>query len=101
MMYLIEAKDEVKDLKKRYREGNVGDVEVKEKLVAALNKFLDPIREKRKLFEKEKGFVEEIIYEGTEKMNEISNGTLKEMLSAMGLSGTWNKISRMARDRNA
>lgn len=95
-----ENKDEVKDLKNRYQEGKVGDVEVKGKLVAALNKFLDPIRERRKQFEEDKGLVEKIIYEGTQKMIEISNTTLKEMLSAMGLSGTWNKISRIARDRN-
>lgn len=92
-------RDEVEDLKARYREGNVGDVEVKEKLIIALNEFLDPIRERRKHFENEKGLIEEIIYDGTERMNEVSQGTLKEMRSAMGIGGAWNKISRMARDR--
>lgn len=92
-------RDEVEDLKVRYREGKVGDVEVKAKLTIALNKFLDPIREKRKIFEHEKGLIEEIIYDGTEKMNEISQATIKEMRSAMGLGGAWNKISRMARER--
>ena len=33
---------EVDDLKTRYREGRVGDVEVKTKLAAALNAYLDP-----------------------------------------------------------
>jgi tryptophanyl-tRNA synthetase len=93
-------KDEVSDLKMRYQEGKVGDVEVKRKLITVLNKFLYPIQEKRKQFEEDKGLVEQIIYQGTEKMIEISNATLKEMLSVMGLSGTWNKISRIARDRN-
>ncbi len=92
-------KDEVEDLKSRYREGKVGDVEVKDKLTIALNEFLDPIRERRKEFENEKGLVEEIIYDGTERMNEISQATIKEMRSAMGLGGAWNKISRIARDR--
>lgn len=91
--------DEVADLKTRYREGRVGDVEVKEKLIIAINQFLDPIREKRKMFENEKGLIEEIIYDGTERMNEISQVTLKEMRSAMGMGGAWNKISRIARDR--
>ncbi len=91
--------EEVKDLKRRYREGKVGDVEVKQKLAVVINQFLDPIREKRKMFAAEKGLVEEIIYEGTEKMNAISQVTLKEMHSAMGLSGAWNKISRIARER--
>jgi tryptophanyl-tRNA synthetase len=92
-------RDEVEDLKKRYREGSVGDVEVKQKLTSAINQFLDPIRKRRKTFEAEKGLVEEIIYEGTEKMNEISQATVKEMRSAMGLFGAWNKISRIARER--
>jgi tryptophanyl-tRNA synthetase len=38
---------EVDDLKQRYREGRVGDVEVKKKLYAALETFLEPIRERR------------------------------------------------------
>jgi tryptophanyl-tRNA synthetase len=35
-------REEVEDLKARYRQGRVGDVEVKEKLARALNAFLDP-----------------------------------------------------------
>lgn len=90
-------KEEVEVLKKRYQEGTIGDVEVKTSLSRAINQFLDPIREKRKSYEKEKGLVEKIIYEGTLKMIEMSNQTLKELKSAMGISGTWNKISRIAR----
>jgi len=92
-------KKEIEAFEVRYREGKVGDVEVKESLAAALNRFLDPIRERRKHFEQDKGLVEEIIYDGTQKMNEVANATLKEMKSAMGLSGIWNKISRIARER--
>jgi tryptophanyl-tRNA synthetase len=92
-------KDEVEELKRRYREGKVGDVEVKQKLIIALNAFLDPIRRRRQEFEKEKGLVEEVIYTGTLKMIDISNETVKEMRSLMGLSGGWNKISRTARER--
>ena len=40
-------KEEVEDLKARYRAGKVGDVEVKTKLAAAINTMLDPIRERR------------------------------------------------------
>lgn len=92
-------KDEVETLKARYREGKVGDVEVKQALSSALNQFLDPFRQKRKEFAEDKGLVEEIVYNGTQKMLEVSNQTLKELKSAMGLQGNWNKISRMARER--
>lgn len=92
-------KDEIEDLKARYREGTVGDVEVKDKLAYAINQFLSPIRERRKAFAEDKGYVEQVIYEGTLRMTEVANATLKEMRSAMGLSGGWNKISRVARKR--
>lgn len=88
-------KELVASLKKRYQEGLVGDVEVKETLIHTLNLFLDPIRERRASIEK--GAVEKAIYEGTQRMIELSNQTLKELKSQMGLSGTWNKISRIAR----
>jgi tryptophanyl-tRNA synthetase len=90
---------EVDDLKSRYRQGTVGDVEVKEKLTKALNTFLDPIRERRRELERESGLVEQIIYEGTLRTNQIADETLADMKKAMGLAGLWNKISRKARDR--
>lgn len=91
--------EEVADLKLRYQQGKIGDVEVKQKLTRAVNLFLDPIRERRNQLSKEKGLIEQIIYEGTLKMIEVSNETVKEMRSAMGIGGAWNKISRMARER--
>ncbi len=90
---------EVEQLKMRYKDGSVGDVEVKDCLIHALNRFLDPIRERRNILQDEKGYVEEVIYEGTMKMLDESNDALKEIKSLMGLSGTWNKISRLARER--
>lgn len=91
-------KVEVEDLKDRYRKGTVGDVEVKEKLARALNLFLDPIRDRRQGFEERKGYVDEIIVDGTERMRSEAKQTLTEMKKAMGISGVWNKISRKAEE---
>ena len=55
---------EVEELKRRYRKGKVGDVEVKKRLIAALERFLAPIRERRAEFAKRKGLVDDIIREG-------------------------------------
>lgn len=41
---------EIEDLKNRYRQGRVGDVEVKQKLAAAINTFMEPMRERREIF---------------------------------------------------
>ncbi len=92
-------KAEVAEFKRRYREGGIGDVEIKDSLASAINTFLEPIRSRRAHFEHDKGLIEEIIYDGSEIVNEIADKTLKDMKSAMGLSGIWNKISRMARER--
>ena len=61
---------EVADLEERYRKGAVGDVEVKKKLAAAINRFLDPIRERRARFAAQKGLVEEIIETGSARARE-------------------------------
>lgn len=79
-------KEEVEDLKRRYRRGRVGDVEVKRKLAAALNAFLEPIRQRRALFEARPGYVEEILREGTQRMRQIGAETLAEVREAMGLN---------------
>jgi len=87
--------EEVDDLKERYRAGKVGDVEVKEKLTIALNNFLDPIRQRRVEYDKA-GVIDEIIVEGTMKVREETQATLREMKKAMGLAGVWNRIRRKA-----
>jgi tryptophanyl-tRNA synthetase len=74
---------EVEDLKARYRAGKVGDVEVKRRLVAALERFLGPIRERRATFTPK--MVEEIIYAGSERARAEARRTLHEVRTAMRL----------------
>ena len=78
-------RDEVEDLKARYRAGKVGDVEVKKKLALALNNFLEPIRERRARFEARPGIVDEILSAGAAKVRPISQETLDAARDAMGL----------------
>lgn len=92
-------RDEVEDLKARYRAGAVGDVEVKTKLAGAINAFLDPLRARRAQFDADKGFVEQVLYEGTLRVQEVADETVGTMKKAMGLTGVWNRISRRARER--
>ena len=88
-------KAEVEDLKLRYRAGMVGDVEVKGKLAVAINNFLEPMRERREQYDST-GMIEEIIWNGTEKIRLETQQTLYEMRKAMGLTGVWNRIRRKA-----
>lgn len=76
-------KEEVEDLKALYKAGKVGDVEVKEKLVVAINTFLEPVRERRKQYSD--GDLRQILHEGTEKTRKIAEQTMREVRSAMKL----------------
>jgi tryptophanyl-tRNA synthetase len=78
---------EVNDLKERYRQGRVGDVEVKQKLARAINAFLDPIRERRAFYASQPGLVEEILVEGTRRMRNEAQATMALVYEAMGLYG--------------
>lgn len=78
-------KDEVEDLKARYRAGKVGDVEVKKKLIVALNNFLEPIRERRTYYSARPNLVDEILAAGAAKVRPISQETLNAAREAMGL----------------
>lgn len=78
-------KDEIADLKERYLQGKVGDVEVKKKLTLAINNFLDPIRERRAQFERNPHIVEEVLAAGSERARQESDETLRMMRDAMGM----------------
>lgn len=78
-------KEEVEDLKQRYRTGNVGDVEVKKKLAKAINGLIEPIREKRREFEKRPDDVRDILREGTKRANEAAHKNMDEIITHMGL----------------
>ncbi len=80
---------EVDDLKERYRQGKVGDVEVKKKLAAAINRFLEPIRERRAELEAQPNVVEEVLAAGSERARQESAETLYRMKEGMGL--VWSR----------
>ncbi len=79
-------KDKITEYKDRYKEGAVGDVEVKKYLVEVLNNFLDPIRKKRAEYEKQPELVEKILKEGTEKARAEAQKTLIEVKKAIKLN---------------
>jgi tryptophanyl-tRNA synthetase len=76
---------EVADLKERYRNGKVGDVEVKEKLVKAINTFLDPFRERRAYYEARPLLLDDVMRTGIRRMQAEAKETMRLVRGAMGL----------------
>ncbi|GIW69365.1 MAG: tryptophan--tRNA ligase [Patescibacteria group bacterium] len=78
-------KEEVEDLKKRYVVGRVGDVEVKERLIVAIEKFLAPIRERRAKYEADLDTVHGILIEGAKRTRKEAAETLNLVREKMKL----------------
>ena len=83
--YFNDNVEEVKDLKDRYQKGKVGDIEVKEKLFIAIEKFLEPIREEREKIEK-KGddYIFDVLKTGEERAQKVAGEIEAKVMEVMG-----------------
>jgi tryptophanyl-tRNA synthetase len=79
-------KEEVEELKARYRAGKVGDVEVKTKLANALNTYLAPIRERRAAILAKPDQLREILFEGSKRAHIVAAATMERVRDAMKIS---------------
>lgn len=79
----IEDNEQIEDYKIKYREGKVGDIEVKNYLITILENFLSPIREKRKEYDDEKKLIK-ILDSGTKRVREETSKTLNEVKQVLG-----------------
>ena len=59
---------------------------VKKLLVEAINRFLEPFRERRREFEGQPGLVGRLLQQGSERVREETAHTVHEARLAMGLS---------------
>jgi len=82
---LNDNKEEVSDLQERYKKGKVGDVEVKEKLFAALMRKFGPARKRYEELKKSPEKVREILKKGAEKARKVGKKTIEEVRRAVGL----------------
>jgi tryptophanyl-tRNA synthetase len=78
-------KSEVDDFEQRYRVGKIGDVELKQRLVEALNDYLKPVRELRAEYISQPKYLLEVLFSGTVKAKFIAQQTLEEVHEKMGL----------------
>jgi tryptophanyl-tRNA synthetase len=73
----------VAEQQEAYRNGKVGDVAIKRKLIEVINDVISPIRERRKQYEAKPQEVLEILREGTRKANTVAEETLYLAKKAM------------------
>lgn len=78
--------DEQEAMFSECKEGKRGCVNCKKHLAEQINKFLNPIREKRKYYEEHPEIVEEILKSGTCKAREKASVTLKKVKEVMKIN---------------
>ncbi len=71
------------ELKDHYRRGGLGDMKCKKFLNEILNKFLEPMRQRRHEFEQDIPEIYHILQRGTEQAREVAAQTMSEVRSAM------------------
>ena len=73
-------------MKDHYTRGGLGDVKVKKFLNSILQAELEPIRQRRKEFEKDIPGVYRMLKEGTEAAREVAAATLADVRKAMRIN---------------
>jgi tryptophanyl-tRNA synthetase len=76
-------KNWIEETQERYRQGKVGDVECKKKLIEVLVNLIEPMRQRRLVFEKDPAQVLAMLKEGTERANVVAQETLALAKKAM------------------
>lgn len=74
------------ELKDHYKRGGLGDVKIKKFLNAVLQEELEPIRERRKEFQKDIPYVYQVLKEGSEIAQTTAAQTLAEVKQAMKIN---------------
>ncbi|WP_024929915.1 MULTISPECIES: tryptophan--tRNA ligase [unclassified Methylophilus] len=76
----------VAELKAHYTRGGLADSIVKKRLEAVLQEMLEPIRSRRAELANDKGYILQLLREGTEQAREVAANTMSEVRAALGLT---------------
>ena len=74
------------ELKAAYTHGGIGDMKCKKLLNKVINRMLDPIRERRKEYEKDIPEIFNILKKGSESAREVAAQTMDEVRKAMRIN---------------
>ena len=79
-------KASLQEMKDHYVRGGLGDSVVKKRLEAVLQDMLAPIRARREELAQDKGYILQVLKEGTLRAREVAARTADEVKAALGLS---------------
>lgn len=76
----------LKELKEHYQRGGLGDMKVKRFLNSVIQAELEPIRNRRKEYQKDIPYIYEVLKKGSEKAEAVAAATLHDVKEAMKIN---------------
>ncbi len=83
---LVADTQAIETMREKYNKGGTGYGDVKKELAELMLEYFRPFREKRSMFEKDRGEVVNILKKGAEKTREIAKQNLDAIRNAVGLN---------------
>ena len=83
---IFSPKEEVAAVYEECTTAQRGCVDCKRHLADSINRYLEPLRERRREFQQRPGYVREVLEHGANQAREIARETIQEVYQKMGLS---------------
>ena len=84
--HIFSPKEEVEAVYDECTTAQRGCVDCKRHLAESMNRYLEPLRERRREFQQRPGFVREVLEDGASRARVIARETIQEVYQKMGLS---------------
>src|SRR2546423_13875076 len=82
---LFASKDEVADMKERFKNGGTGYGDFKKELFEKTWSFFEPMRKLREEIQRDRGYIDEVLARGAKRANEIADKVMARVRKAVGL----------------
>ncbi len=91
--HFSEKREAICEIKEKYTQGKISDVEVKEILYETLMNYFAPARARYAELKNNPKKVKEILEKGTAKVSAVATQTMKEVREAVGLTNQYSFVS--------
>jgi tryptophanyl-tRNA synthetase len=83
---LFSSKDEIADLRERFKKGGTGYGDFKKQLFEKVWEYFAPMRKRREEIQRDKSYIEEVLAKGAERANAIADQVMARVRKAVGLN---------------
>jgi len=83
---LFASKDELADMRERFKKGGTGYGDFKKQLFEKLWEYFAPMRKRREEIQSDKSYIDKVLAEGAKRANAIADQVMARVRKAVGLS---------------